>query len=88
MSSAVDLTGFVPMPYRPSYLVGKDGRVWSHKKEGFLHEVKRRTPGLWRVRIGFYEYRVRDLVLILHGHAADFEERAQRWIEETMPLED
>lgn len=62
-----DLTNHVPLPHDPAYLVAPDGRVYSHKKGGYLSERAGRNLAWRRVRIGYIEYRVRDLVMILHG---------------------
>lgn len=72
-----DLTDHVPLPHDPAYLVAPDGRVYSHKKGGYLSERAGRNLAWRRVRIGGVEYRVRDLVLILHGSIYALEERTE-----------
>lgn len=65
----------MPLPHDPAYLVAPDGRVYSHKKGGYLSEHPGRNVTWRRVRIGRVDYRVRDLVLILHGSIYALEER-------------
>lgn len=72
-----DLTNHVPLPHDPAYLVAPDGRVYSHKKGGYLSEHAGRYLTWRRVRIGRVEYRVRDLVLILHGSDHALKERTE-----------
>ena len=74
-----DLSTMIPLPHDPAYLVAPDGRVYSHKKGGFLAERKAPYAVSWRVRVGHNEYRVRDLVTILHGNDYSFTERAEAW---------
>lgn len=79
-----DLTTHVPLPHDPAYLVAPDGRVYSHKKGGYLAEHAGRNLTWRRVRIGRVDYRVRDLVLILHGSTFALEER----VADDYPLND
>ncbi|QPK80790.1 hypothetical protein G7Y41_08925 [Schaalia sp. ZJ405] len=72
-----DLTTHVAFPHDPAYLVAPDGRVYSHKKGGYLSEEKGHDLVWRRVRIGRYDYRVRDLTLILHGSTRLLEERVR-----------
>ena len=72
-----DLTNHVPLPHDPAYLVAPDGRVYSHKKGGYLSEQAGRNVTWRRVRIGRVDYRVRDLVLILHGSDRALEQRVE-----------
>lgn len=88
MSKTPDFSRMVPLPHNPAYLVDVDGRVYSHKKGGYLSETRPRYSVNWRVRIGHREFRVRDMVELLHGSSYRFEERAEEWIEEHYPDED
>lgn len=80
-----DLTTMIPLPHDPAYLVARDGRVYSHKKGGYLAERKTLHPSFWRVRVGRDEFRVRDLAHIFYGSGSTFEERAWEWIDEHTP---
>jgi class 3 adenylate cyclase len=81
-----DLTGFVPLPHNPAYLVHPDGRVVSLKKQmpTVLSEHRAVSPVWWRVRIGRYDIRVRDLVLVMFGDPSKFEDRAWQWVEDNI----
>lgn len=70
-----DLTGFVPLPAHPAYLVHPDGRVYSHKVDRVVSETKATRSVMVRVRIGRLLVRVRDLVYLVHGDTAVFEAR-------------
>lgn len=74
----LDLSEFIPLPTQPAYLVRRDGRVASLKKDppALLSEQKSNSPVGYRVRLGRTDYRVRDLVAILWGDASEFEARA------------
>lgn len=81
----LNLAEFTALPHNPAYMVHPDGRVVSLKKESprVLSEQKGRSPVWWRVRIGRIDVRIRDLVLVMFGTSAEFEERAWEWISET-----
>lgn len=66
---SLDLTGFVPIPGQPGYLVDPAGRVASLKKvsPSLLKVRYPRRMQLATVRIGGTDIRVRDLVSIVFG---------------------
>ena len=86
----LDLTGFVALPHDPAYLVRKDGRVASLKKQApvLLSEQKASSPVWYRVRRGSRDYRVRDLVAIMFGDTSEFEARAREEIPPREPRTD
>lgn len=86
----LDLTGFQPLPHNPAYLVHPDGRVVSLKKgmPRVLSEQRAVSPVWWRVRLGHYDVRVRDLVLILFGDLDQFHRRAEEWAESRPPRDE
>ena len=83
-TQAIDMTGFVPIPGLPGYLVHPDGCVVSLKKESprILSEHTGGAPVWWRTKIGRHDVRTRDLVHIMFGSTAAFEERAWEHVAE------
>lgn len=72
MSAVRDLTGFVPIPGLPGYLVHPDGRVVSLKKDipMVLSVSDRARPHLATVRLNNVDIRIRDLLHVMFGRYA------------------
>lgn len=68
--------GFTPVPQHPSYLVHRDGRVYSLRTSRILTETGR--GAVWkRVTIDRLDVRVRDLVWLTFGSASEFHLRIE-----------
>lgn len=72
-----DLSEFAPIPNHPSYLMHRDGRVYSLRTDRIMSEQVGGSLVWRRVAIDGGQFRVRDLVALIHGTTEYLSERTE-----------